>query len=79
MTFCELPVHSWFFISPEAKFPKYKSGEFSYQGWNIRWDTSISPDQEVFEAVFCQQERIYVPVPNGTENTKKTTKEWGKL
>lgn len=69
MKFSDLPLHSWFFLTEDGKFPKYKCGMCSFQGWHITWPNSINPDQEVFEAVWDQQERVYVC--KQTENTKE--------
>lgn len=83
--FSELPVHSWFFLTEDSKFLKYKCDTNSYQGWNILWATPINPEQEVFEAVFDQQERVYMQKAprdafnNLFEPELKTTKEWGRL
>jgi hypothetical protein len=77
--FADLPLHSWFFLCPDGQFPKYKCDQNSFEGWNIRWATPIDPATTVYEAVFCQQEKVYVPKCSLDTSIKKTTKEWGRL
>lgn len=62
MKFSEVPIHSWFFLPTDMKYPKYKSGVAAYMGTNIMWETEITPDIEVFSARYDEELREYFPV-----------------